>query len=273
MCSKAAPAHALRPALAPKQKRGAVAGAREGRSLGSKRVHLAPAGRAPAGAARPPAAAGGLASQQGRRCRGGRAGGGAAAGGRDLTMGPRRGRYKSWAEAGRARQPWPPSGGRAAAAAPAAPAPRRRAHDAAGAPPAGRMKRRPSAAPLPPKPDPDSTAFRRAGVLVAHGTGAALDPLGGRQRPLSVSQMGRLLGQQCCLSSQHVALGMGQQPHVKQNPLISLRRAGGGAREEGLKGRWRSSVRRRQTGAAPANGRRQRRPFPSATNADPSLRT
>jgi hypothetical protein len=44
----------------------------------------------------------------------------------------------------------------------------------------------------------------------------------GRQRPSSVSQTGRSLGQQCCLSGQQVAPSMGQQPQLKQKPAMSL---------------------------------------------------
>lgn len=36
------------------------------------------------------------------------------------------------------------------------------------------------------------------------------------QRPAVVSQVGRLLGQQCCPSSQQVALGSGQHAQLKQ---------------------------------------------------------
>lgn len=80
---------------------------------------------------------------------------------------------------------------------------------------------------FPGKPAPAAPAFLRAGTLVAQGAdrgepGGGATPEGGRQRPLSVSHTGRLEGQQCCLSLQQVALGMGQQPQVKQKPENSL---------------------------------------------------
>ena len=55
-----------------------------------------------------------------------------------------------------------------------------------------------------------------AGVLSAMGADPSIVPGSFRQRPASVSQTGRSCGQQCCWSSQHTALGSGQQAHVKQ---------------------------------------------------------
>jgi hypothetical protein len=83
-------------------------------------------------------------------------------------------------------------------------------------------------APFDENPAPDADTLRRAGVLVAHGTDAAAAPaprarVGGRQRPVSVSQTGRDEGQQCVLSAQQVASGIGQQPQVKQKPAMSLK--------------------------------------------------
>mmetsp|Transcript_5889 Transcript_5889/g.16812 ORF Transcript_5889/g.16812 Transcript_5889/m.16812 type:complete len:137 (-) Transcript_5889:1071-1481(-) len=56
-----------------------------------------------------------------------------------------------------------------------------------------------------------------AGCFLTHGwepSRPAAGPL--VQRPAVVSQVGRLLGQQCCPSSQQVALGSGQHAQLKQ---------------------------------------------------------
>jgi hypothetical protein len=66
-----------------------------------------------------------------------------------------------------------------------------------------------------------AAAFPKNLSSISYQPETALTGLG-RQRPSSVSQMGRSLGQQCSLSSQQVAPSMGQQPQLKQKPAMSL---------------------------------------------------
>ena len=83
------------------------------------------------------------------------------------------------------------------------------------------------------KGPPRSRSLRMAGTLADHGAERSYpSPACARQRPATVSQTGRLDGQQCSWSSQQVASGRGQQAQVKQKP-VSAGGRGQGARSMG----------------------------------------